>query len=385
MTTSRTVRRTFIALYVLAIAAFLYAMADFYRPGRGFTAMILFGRDFDSRVLPELRSMRRFLAVGSGYDGQFYAQLAARPRPWDHDVQVALDTPWYRAGRILPIAVACGLGLGNPEWAVHWYSLQFLLVWLALAALLTHWFPPGTLWDFVAWAGCLFSAGTMMSLCRALPDLWALFLVVLAVLLWERRSAFGAAGLVGAAALAKEPAMFAVMTFVDKLPKNLAAAKKLAVIVALGVLPFLLWFGLLRLLSGSVDGGRNFAFPFVGLLDRWRTYLAAPWTRDWLGSEAGMRVAGSILVALTVQAAFFLVRWRPEDWRWRLGASQLPLLALLGQPVWEGYPMAAARVLSPMLFAFNLSVPRTRAFVPIFILGNLSVLSGLEQLTNAPH
>jgi hypothetical protein len=383
-TSSSATRWGFIALYVLCVLGFLYAISDFYRPGKGVTSLILFGRDFEARALPEVQAMERYVAKGSGYDGQFYAQLAARPRPWDPEVQAALDTPWYRAGRILPIAVASGLGLGHPDWAVHWYALQYVLVWLLLALLLARWFPPGSAWDFVCWSGCLFSAGTMMSVCRALPDVWALLLVVLAVGAWSRNRPLCANGLVGAAALAKEPAMFVALAFVDRIPKDLARAKKLALGFALAVVPFALWFGFLQLSSESMHGGRNFTLPFVGLVERWVTFFAAPATRAWPGSLDGMLLNGSVLLAITVHAVFFLLWWRPADWRWRLGAAQLPLLALIGQPVWEGYPLAAARVLSPLLFAFNLALPRTRAFAPILVVGNISILSGIDQLTHAP-
>jgi hypothetical protein len=93
---------------------------------------------------------------------------------------------------------------------------------------------------------------------------------------------------------------------------------------------------------------------------------------------------GSVLFAITCQIAFFALRWRPHDFRWRLGAAQIVLAAALGDPVWEGYPLAAGRVLAPLLFAFNLALPRSARFWPLLVLGNISLLSGIDILTHPP-
>ena len=56
------------------------------------------------------------------------------------------------------------------------------------------------------------------------------------------------------------------------------------------------------------------------------------------------------------------------------------LMIVLGENVWAGYPGAATRVLLPMTFAFNVLLPRSAWFWPLFVLGNLTVLQGLETL-----
>ena len=42
--------------------------------------------------------------------------------------------------------------------------------------------------------------------------------------------------------------------------------------------------------------------------------------------------------------------------------------------------MAATRVLLPMTFAFNVLLPRNRWFWPLFVVGNLPTVHGLEAL-----
>src|SRR5262249_2291390 len=83
----------------------------------------------------------------------------------------------------------------------------------------------------------------------------------------------------------------------------------------------------------------------------------------------------------TAQAIFFAVRWRPGDTWWRLGATYAALMMFLATPVWEGFPGAASRVLLPMLLAFNLTVPRGRAWLALLIAGNLSVVAAYKEFT----
>jgi hypothetical protein len=55
-------------------------------------------------------------------------------------------------------------------------------------------------------------------------------------------------------------------------------------------------------------------------------------------------------------------------------------MTVLGSAVWEGAPGAGTRVVLPMTFAFNMMLPQTRWFWPLWILGNLSILPALEVL-----
>src|SRR6185369_8156136 len=65
----------------------------------------------------------------------------------------------------------------------------------------------------------------------------------------------------------------------------------------------------------------------------------------------------------------------------RVGATFAALMAFLAQPVWEGYPGAAGRVLLPMTLAFNILVPTVRRWLVLLIAGNLTVVAGFKEFT----
>jgi hypothetical protein len=259
-------------------------------------------------------------------------------------------------------------------WAVHVYAAQFVLVWLLLALVLVRWFPPGTAWDLACWAGCLFSAGMLMAVTRALPDAWSFLLVAAGLYFWETRRSRAGVALLGLAGLARETVVLAAAALFEGFPR---VTRQVAVNVVAAVAPAVLWAVFLRLLGGHVGGMRGvFSFPFAGLWDRLETMTHVSFWRS-------LHVALTML-ALACQATFFVVRPRPQDFRWRLGIAHVVLMVFLGPAVWEGYPGAAVRVLLPMLLAFNLSVPRGIRSWPLLIAGNLSVVSGVLMLARPP-
>lgn len=355
---------------------FLAGIAGFYHPGVGFTSMVRFGKDRESRVIPELRAVPRFVVAGTGYDGQFYAQLAAKPAPWDASVRTALDSPPYRSGRMATSVVAYVLGGGNPAYAMHVYAAMNVVVWLVLAWLLLHWFPPGTTWDFACWVGILFSAGTMMSVCRALPDLSAFTLMVGGLRLWETARPNAATGLLALAGLVRETSILAAAIVVEKPSTRQGALRTLGRIVLIAA-PALVLTVALRYVAGKSHAATdNFALPLVAFVKRWLL----------IGKDGVLRSAGVVLTMLSiaVQVAFFASRVRFADARFRLGAVYVVLFAFTSDAIWEGYPGSAPRVLLPLLLAFNLALPRTRRFWWLLLLGNLSVVTGWHNLTHPP-
>jgi hypothetical protein len=70
---------------------------------------------------------------------------------------------------------------------------------------------------------------------------------------------------------------------------------------------------------------------------------------------------------------------------WRIGASFAVMMLFIAQPVWEGYPGAATRVLLPMMLAFNVLVPRGRRWLAVLALGNLSAIVGVNEFNAPPH
>jgi len=87
----------------------------------------------------------------SGYDGQFYAQLAVEPLLRDRRLDAAIDSPPYRARRILFSWTAYAAGLGRPARILEVYALQNVIAWLLLAWVLLRWFPPSAPRNVVPW------------------------------------------------------------------------------------------------------------------------------------------------------------------------------------------------------------------------------------------
>jgi hypothetical protein len=128
-------------------------------------------------------------------------------------------------------------------------------------------------------------------------------------------------------------------------------------------------------------GMGNFTLPFAGYVEKFR----AAWP-DGTGREASAlgRATLAVVVALAVQWAFFILRWRPAERWWRVGVAFALMTAFLSTPVWEGFPGASTRVLLPMTLAFNVLVPRTRWWLPVLIAGNLTVAASVFEFS-PPH
>jgi len=385
------------AIYAACALAFLVLIARFYRSGVGLSPMLLFGSDFFRNALPEVKAQDLFVVNGVGYDAQFYAQVAVRPWPWSLELQQALDRPWYRPQRIFPSLVAWVFGLGQPALIVQAYAAQYIVVWLLTALVLVALFPPKDGWNLIAWVGCLFSAGMMMSITRALPDAWGFLLIAAGFYFWQRSRANATTGMLALAGLSREPAILATVML---LGERIADFPKAAKNVAIAVAPAFVWLGVLRAFGGDTPIPDNFSPPLVGLWEATvgrvapaaAAVVSAPppvagqTPEHLIGSLAAdhWRTAGvfTLLVALGIQSAFFVLRLRPRDWAWRVGIIHVALLLVLGWIHWAGW--SVSRVLLPLLLAFNFSVPRTRAYLPVLVGGNLSVIFGLHMLTHPP-
>ncbi len=368
-------------LYLASTVLFVSTVAKLYEPETGLTVLIRFGDAFEDRVLPSVRAVPRYIEEDSaGYDGQFYAQLATDPFLLDPAIGEALDSPAYRARRILFSWTAYLLGLGQPRWVIHAYAMQYIGVWLLLAWVLCHWFPPRDLRSLCLWSGCMFSHGVVVSVTSALPDGPSMLLLALSVLAIERGRAQRAAGLVGLAGLAKDINLLwsAVLIVPDGLKRY--GWRDLCVWGGLVGGPMSVW--MLYLLVGDHEFGnfaglRNFGAPFTGYAEKWSVTLAELRGGTW---DSFTRANLYTMIGFTTQAAVLLV---VRDWRnpwWRAGAGSVVLMTFLGPAVWEGSPGASTRVLLPMTFAFNAVLPRNYSFWPLFFLGNLSVLAALETL-----
>lgn len=371
--------------YGVTVVAFLWICAQFYLPGQGFTYLIIFGERENPRYIPALRALNHYELEGSpGYDAQYYAQIAMQPRLSDPALKQGVDNLAYRARRILFCWTAYGLALGSPARAMHIYAVQNIVCWLLLAGLLLRWFPTTNWGNFFRWFCVLFSFGLCFSVRGSLVDGPSLLLIAIALALAESGRPWWSAMVLGVSGLGKETNLLAGAALARP-----AANTWRAWLAVLGrgliiVLPLVLWLGVLWRWLGEIgDAGlRNFAAPFVAGAAKWRETLVQLMADS---SDPFARMSGYMLVALTVQFLFFLLRPRWRDAWWRVAAAYSVLMIFLGEAVWEGYPGAASRVLLPMTLAFNILVPRGWKWWLMLLLGNLTILGSYDPLRPPPR
>jgi hypothetical protein len=359
--------------YVALIALFAWTIAEFYIPGKGFTALIVFG----DKVAPisKVGHVDYFVErYSGGYDAQFYAQIAMDPSLQNQALKRAVDSLAYRARRILFCATAYAFGFGDPPRILQVYALQNAFCWLGLAFLLLHWFPPVTWNNFLRWAGILFSLGVCVSARNALVDGPSLLLIVLGVFLLEKKRPWMATVVMAFAGLGKETNLLAAAALI---PDGKSDAKAWGRAIVRGLLvaaPLALWLVYISYQVGPATdvGIRNFDLPFAGYLRKWRE-IGDDWS-NLSGENYGPIFSVLMMLSLTVQFLYLVLRPQWTKAWWRIGASFALLMVFLGQAVWEGYPGAASRVLLPMQMAFNVLVPLGRGWTALLIAGNLTLL-----------
>jgi hypothetical protein len=376
--------------HAAAILFFLALIACHYDRQTGFTQLIYFGDRFAANRLPQVARTHPFEFQNSvGYDGQFYAQLAVSPLLADAGLDTALDNPAYRSRRIGLPWLAWFAGLGQTPWVLQAYALLNVFAWLALAALLLHWIPPTNATALLAWLGCLFGVGVMMSVGRALTDLPSALLIALAVLLAERGRRLGAGVVFALSLLTRETSVLAgVLLLPDRREGRRAWVR--AILIGMAALaPLVLWLLYVHRRFPSAPGvdGDNFGLPFAAMLGSLEAiYRAAP-QRGWHVFAAQLLSTLGLCVQFLFLAFSARHAWR-ERW-WRVGAMFALLFAVLGPAVWEDYT-AAARAAIPMTLAFNILLRRNQWWsFPLCLLGNLPLLHGLAYListtwTNLP-
>lgn len=367
-----------------AIALFAVLAGRFWHPFYGFTRFIQLDSADAAAGIHEIREQPVFVYDGfNGYDGAAYAQIAFHPRLDSPELQPALGNVPYRARRILGSALAWLLSGGDPARIANTYATLNLGVWLLLAALLWRVLPVQDARSWLAWCGVLFSAGALHSIRLALTDLLATTLVVAAV--WATERGRGKSGLaaLAAAGLARETALAAVVGVCRGPWKSARAIFTNAMRIAVVAIPLFAWIAYVRWHAGPAPQGfGNFTWPVIGWIEKWQETFAGfgrhPNFR-WLTLTTLLAMVG-----LTVQAIYFARRLRLESPWWRVGASGVLMMVLLGTSVWEGHPGAATRVLLPMSAAFAILAAREQTGWSWIALGSLGLFSGVQALWEVP-
>jgi hypothetical protein len=364
------------AYWIAALLLGILVLAKF-DSASGFTSLIRFGENWQDKRLPSLQGLPlATVPLSSGYDGQFYAQIALDPLLRDQDLTRALDFPTYRARRILVPTVAACLGLGNPWWTLQAYALVNLLCWCWLGWLLLDEMDRNSWQGFARWSACMFSMGVLESVRQSLVDLPALLLLVLALRRYKASRLGAGCVWLALGNLAKETNLLGSVALAAVGLLRPGDRRKSALCLGGAILPLLLWSFYVHQRLGSGTGGiglSNFDWPFAGLINQSRQCV-----QELLKGNLDGRFSFGLMaiVGLLTQS---IVLWRTRDYDsgwWRIGAAYSLLLPFLGLWVWSGY-WAACRAVLPLTIAFNLRLPANRAFWPLWLAGNLTMLHGV--------
>ncbi len=369
--------------YVIGVAVFLLCVGEFYHRNTGFSSLISIGDMLNDSKVTALRQSPHHVYEGSpGYDGAYYVQLALYPTLDNPELKKAIDNLPYRAKRILFCWTAWALGLGQPAWIIQAHALLNVACWLILGWVLLRWFPPDRWENLLRWGGVMFSHGVCMSVRHSLVDAPSLLLVALALRWLEDGKRTAGAVTLAFAGLGKETSLLATagLDFDWRAPRTWW---RTALTVAAVAVPLAAWMAYVRFKFGPAEdpGLGNFTLPLAGYYER----LTVAWREAFASDAAGINWATLATVgALAVQWLFFVLRWRPAERWWRVGAAFAFMMVFLSTPVWEGYPGASTRVLLPMTLAFNLLVPRGVRWLPVLLAGNLTVTASVFEFS-PPH
>jgi hypothetical protein len=362
-------------IYGIATLIFLGMVLAKFDPSSGFTALIRFGETWQEKRLSSLQNLPiATVPRSNGYDGQFYAQIALDPLLLNHELENAIDAPAYRTRRIFAPAVAAVLGAGRPWWTLQAYALLNVVSWLGLGWLLYRWIGHSDAQCFARWAGCMFSIGVLDSVRQSLVDLPALFLIAAAIDLSRTNPHSRVSTLwLALSNLTKETSLIATLAihspgFLDAPERRRAAYR-----MALASLPLALWWLYVDHRFGALnanEGLGNFTWPFLGAFG-----LAKVCLHEILQGNIDGRYSFGILALLGFSVQAFAL-WRSREYGnpwWRVGAAYSLLVPFLSLWVWFGY-WAACRAVLPLTIGFNLLLPSNRAFWPLWIVGNITIL-----------
>lgn len=356
------------ALFVLAMVAVRWDSRT------GFTSLLSFGTQrFDER-LPALRPLPLAKLSEPGFDGQFGAQLAVDPDLRRPEVRDALDNPAYRGRRIFLAWTAHVIGGGDPWTILQVYALQNVVFWLVLAWLIMRELRDAPTPSAIAtWLGCMMTIGALDNVRQSLSDLAGVLLLTLAVIAMRKERTWAAVGALGLSGLVRETSLLGITVLWPDGARGKQPIYRTALLCACAVLPLLLWVAWLSWVipGGNALGRGNFDWPGLAFV-RHCWICLGQLARGNFDSRYLLGLIGA--VGLASQSLGLLLRPRPAEYWWRIGASFAVLFWVLGDSVWKGY-WSAARAVLPMTFAFNLLAVGHRRFWTRMSLANAGLVA----------
>jgi len=365
-----------IVLIILVSLPILILIRNF-SPQSGFTKLIFFGQKFEHTRLKEINELAPPTESKWGYDGQFYAQLAINPSLTRNDLEIALDNPVYRAKRIgMPVLAFC-LGFGKPAWILQVYALLNFAFWLILLAALYYFVGIKNYRDFLLAISLLWTTGTLTSLARALTDLPAAVLSLLAVF---SNSKYVGSSFLGMAALFRETSVLSFLSIMWLDQKQKTVSKQLLAYGLIMTLPIIIWIIYVnsRMNAGEALGISNFYFPFLATLQKLYNSV-----RDILLGFPNSTIRSRVYLvfelisplSLIIQSAYFFIKPRINSKMWRLGIGFAILLFCLGGSIWVEQ-LGYLRSVLLLTICFNLLIheyERGAAYYSWYVSGNIGM------------
>jgi hypothetical protein len=340
-----------------------------YSTESGFSRLVCFGSGFIGQALPQVRACAPATTTGTGYDGQFYCQVATDPLLQNRQALIeALDAPAYRATRIFLPWLAYAAGLGRSCAIIQAYAVLNLGFWFLLLFGMNYFLRPRTIQHFLCVFAVVMTSGALFSLHRALVDLPAATLAFYAASL----SGSGAVAAAVMMLLTKETYVFALPAVCWPVRKNRRLmVVRLAVILA----PLAVWYVYAHVRLGFTGVEANVSWPGVGP----GGYLVQAWRHWYPKGMFNLRSTANLLapISLIVQACHLLVRRDTGSPYWRMGIGFV-LVYLINTDMFDSQ-VSFTRVVIPLTVAFNIGLMKESGwqFVLWLVAGNAGLYWGL--------
>ena len=370
-------------IFLVSILPMAYVLGH-YDSAHGFTSLILFGKEFQQRELPEIKTLNPALQSAWGYDAQFYAQIAIDPSLRHPGLATAVDNPAFRSNRyFLPLLAYLG-GFGQPRAVVAIYAVINLLFWFLLLGALIHFCRPLTTRKLLCFAMILLSTGTLISIDRSLTDLPGATLAFCAAMV----EGTAAALFLSTAILTKPTQSLLLLRYFTTTPASSQNFRSRIFLIALTLfLPVLLQFYIVSLFGFGSQTGGNIGFPILGALGRIVIALSDLWAvpfelkLDFITHWEESFYEFMAPLSLMLQS-YFILRYRDKsNALWCLGAGFAFLFLCLTENTLVEH-IATCRTSLPLTIAFNLRLGQISGlrFWGYLIFGNLGLCWGFHDM-----
>ena len=358
-------------------------VAKHYDQKTGFTSLILFGKEFAPRQLPEVKQLHVATDSPFGYDAQFYAQIAVDPSLRNPALRKACDLPGFRSQRILAPLLAFGLGLGRPSLVVEIYALLNLVFWFLLLGGLLYGLRAVSTRHYLCISAILFSTGSLISIQRALSDLPMATLAFYAAML----SGVSSALLICLSILTKPTAGLLLLKYIWPLPQSGKDLRTRILYISLALAVPILWVFYIRHVFGTFGGsGGNFNWPFkdwaLAVERTFEAWRSTPYKLIWKEVSNWEWRLFELLAPLSLmfQVFYLAIRRNLASAYWWMGIGFAALFVCLSSSSFAEQ-IAISRDVLPMTIAFNIQLlqQKGRGYLFCFLFGNVGLLWALHD------